>query len=58
MTQVEYDPIFKRFLEDIRRVKAPVGDYREALEGMLTDLEMELESLGDPDDDLDTEDSQ
>lgn len=56
MMSEQYDPIFKRFLEDIRRVKAPVGEYREALVGFLDDLEMELESLGDPDDDV--EDSQ
>jgi hypothetical protein len=42
-----------KYLGAIRAIKAPISDYREALETAIEDLQMELESLGDPDDDLD-----
>ena len=52
----DYEIAITQFLEKLRAIKAPIRGYREAIALAIDELEMELESLGDPDaDDLDAD---
>ena len=48
--ETHYQFELDRYLSAIRPIRAPIGDYREALEDAIDSLGAELESLGDPDD--------